>query len=98
MRLKAKVTVTDATRRALPITSDAHYLELFQNGRVKQAYFDTLIEWGLIVPADVTPALEKHLVTAFWGLKQHLDLLVPYGITEEKIETLVERLNQAARA
>lgn len=98
VRLKAKVTVTDATRCALPITSDAHYLELFQNERVKRAYFDTLIEWGLITPADVTPALEKHLLTAFWGLKQHLDLLVPYGITEEMIEVLVERLNQAARA
>ncbi|MEA4939348.1 MAG: glycoside hydrolase family 3 C-terminal domain-containing protein [Christensenella sp.] len=98
VRLRADVTVIDTKKRALPITSDSHYLELFQNERVKQAYFDTLIEWGFITPKDVTPALEKHLNIAFWGLKQHLDLLVPYSITEEMIETLVERLNQAAQA
>ncbi|MDD4311815.1 MAG: glycoside hydrolase family 3 C-terminal domain-containing protein [Eubacteriales bacterium] len=97
VRLRADVRVIDTTRRALPITSDSHYLELFQNDRVKQAYFDTLIEWGFITREDVTPALEKHLRIAFWGLKQHLDLLVPYRISEEKIEVLVERLNQAAR-
>ncbi len=98
VRLRADVTVTDTQKRALPITSDSHYLELFQNERVKQAYFDTLIEWGFITPKDVTPALEEHLRIAFWGLKQHLDLLVPYGVTEEMIETLVARLNQAAQA
>ena len=96
-RLRADVSVTDTTRRALPITSDSHYLELFQNERVKQAYFETLIEWGFITPEDVTPALEEHLRIAFWGLKQHLDLLVPYSVTEEMIDMLVERLNQAAR-
>jgi hypothetical protein len=92
------VRVKDASRRALPITSDSHYLEVFQDERVKQAYFDALVEWGFISREDVTPALEKHLLISFWGLKQHLDLLVPYGVTEEKIEALVERLNQAARS
>jgi hypothetical protein len=82
----------------LPITSDSHYLELFQDARVRQAYFDTLIEWGFITREDITPALEKQLCIAFWGLKQHLDLLVPYDITEEKVEALVERLNQATRS
>mgnify|MGYP000968215988 CR=1 FL=1 len=98
VRLSAKVNVIDTTKHVLPITSDSHYLELFQNERVKQAYFETLIEWGFITSQDVTPALEKHLLIAFWGLKQHLDLLVPYSITEEMIDTLVERLNQAAQA
>ena len=98
VRLSANVSVIDTTKHALPITSDSHYLEMFQNERVKEAYFETLIEWGFITAADVTPALEKHLLIAFWGLKQHLDLLVPYSITEEMIDTLVERLNQAAQA
>jgi beta-glucosidase len=98
IRLNARVTLTSPVERVLPITSDVHYLELFQNERVKQAYFDTLIEWKLISASDVTPTLEKHLTTAFWGLKQHLDLLVPYEITEEKIEALVKRLNQTAQA
>lgn len=97
VRLSVNVSVIDTTKRALPITSDSHYLELFQNERVKQTYFDTLIEWGFITREDVTPALEGHLRIAFWGLKQHLDLLVPYGITEEMIDTLVERLNQEAQ-
>ena len=98
IRLRADVRIKDTTKRALLITSDSHYLEVFQDERVKQAYFDTLIEWGFISREDVTPALEKHLLIAFWGLKQHLDLLVPYGITEEKIDILIERLNQAARS
>ncbi len=98
VRLRGEVRVKDTSRRALPITSDSHYLEVFQDERVKQAYFDALVEWGFISREDVTPALEKHLLISFWGLKQHLDLLVPYGVTEEKIEALVERLNQAARS
>lgn len=98
VRLSAEVNVIDTTKHVLPITSDSHYLELFQNERVKLTYFETLMEWGFITAQDVTPALEKHLLIAFWGLKQHLDLLVPYSITEEMIDTLVERLNQAAQA
>ena len=97
-RLRTVVFVKEPTERALPITSDSHYLELFQDARVRQAYFDTLIEWGFITREDITPALEKQLCIAFWGLKQHLDLLVPYDITEEKVEALVERLNQATRS
>ncbi len=98
VRLRKNVFVVDPTKRALPITSDSHYLELFQNERVKQTYFDTLIEWGLLSREDVTPELEKHLLIAFWGLKQHLDMLVPYEVTDERIELLVERLNKAARS
>lgn len=98
VRLSAEVNVIDTTKHVLPITSDSHYLELFQNERVKLTYFETLMEWGFITAQDVTPALEKHLLIAFWGLKQHLDLLVPYSITEEMIDTLVERLNRAAQA
>jgi len=98
IRLSSSVTVVDTEKRVLPITSDSHYLEMFQDERVKSVYFETLIEWGLITPADVTPALEKNLITAFWGVKQHLDLLVPYEITEEQIDILVERLNQTAQA
>ena len=98
IRLRTEARVKDTARRALPITSDSHYLELFQDERVKQAYFDTLIEWGFITREDVTPALEKHLLIAFWGLRQHLDLLVPYEISDQRIEELVERLNKAARS
>ncbi len=98
IRLSAQVAVTEPQKRALPITNDSHYLELFQNERVKQVYFDTLVEWGFIQPSDLTPALEKHLLVAFWGLKQHLDLLVPYEITDERINALVEYLNQAAQS
>ncbi|MEA4914458.1 MAG: glycoside hydrolase family 3 C-terminal domain-containing protein [Christensenella sp.] len=98
IRLSAQVVVTEPQKRALPITNDSHYLELFQNERVKQVYFDTLVEWGFIQPSDLTPALEKHLLVAFWGLKQHLDLLVPYEITDERINALVEHLNQAAQS
>jgi beta-glucosidase len=97
IRLMAKLNVTDTNKRALPIKSDAHYIDLFRNERVKKAFFDTLVEWGLVEQCEITPEMEGHFRTAFWGLKQHLDLLVPYQVSEAMVDELVERLNRAAQ-
>ena len=41
----------------------------------------------------MTPEAETKICNSFWGIAQHLDLLVPYQVTEEMVAELVRRLN-----
>ena len=77
--------------------ADSHYLEIYQDPAAKKILLDTYVEWGLITAEELTPAVEQKICNSFWGIAQHLDLLVPCQVTEEMVEELVERLNRCHR-
>ena len=93
IRLQSSITVREC-KRYLPITTDSHYNELFDNPQAKTIFFNTLISWGLINESDVTPELELKLFNSFWGIAQHLDLLIPYTVTEQMVQDLVDKMNR----
>lgn len=90
------VCVEEPVKRYLPITADAHYLEVFQNPKAKEVFFDTLVGWGFITKDEITPVLEAKFEKSFWGIAQHLDLLLPCHITEDMVNDLIARMNAAS--
>lgn len=95
LRLSGQLLVESDRIHRLPITSDSHYMELFQDERAEQALFDCIVEWGLVRREEVTDALRQKFYNSFWGLAQHLDLLVPYQVTEEMVREAVRKMNEA---
>ena len=95
IRLSAAVNVNEPVKRNLPITADSHYLEVFENEKARDIFFETLAEWGWLKKEDVTEALIQKFKNSFWGIAQHLDLLLPCQLTEEMLEELIRRLNTA---
>ncbi len=73
--------------------ADSHYLEIYRDPRAKKILLDTYVEWGLISEEALTPEVEYKIWKSFWGIAQHLDLLVPYQVTEDMVAELVRRLN-----
>ncbi len=94
IRLSEYINVVSNNKRTLPISADSHYMELFENEQAKKILFDSIVEWGLAKPEDITPELEKNFYNSFWGIAQHLDLLVPYQVTEEMVNDMVRKMNE----
>lgn len=95
IRLGGEFPVESGRVRCLPATPDGHYLELLRDERAAQALFDCLVEWDLLEREEITDALRQKLTNSFWGLAQHLDLLVPCQVTEEMVQEAVRRMNEA---
>lgn len=93
IRLSGNLHVISDKKYYLPITSDSHYIEIFQNEYAKQVFFDTIVEWGLLREEELTDEIKHRFYCSFWGMAEHFNLLVPYQVTEEMIEDLVERMN-----
>ena len=94
IRLSRQLAVKSDMSYRLPVTSDGHYMELFQDERATQVFFDCIVEWGLVTREEVTDALRQKFYNSFWGMAQHFDLLVPYQVTEEMIQDAVRRMNE----
>ena len=56
---------------------------------------DCLVARVRLVREEFTDALRQKLTNSFWGLAQHLDLLVPCQVTEEMVQEAVRRMNEA---
>lgn len=95
LRLRGELPVDGGPARRLPVTADGHYLEILQDERAAQALFDCLVEWGLVDREEITDELRQKLLNSFWGLAQHLDMLVPCQVTEEMVAEAVRRMNAA---
>lgn len=93
LRASATVEVIEEEKYYLPITADSHYMEIFDNPYAKEVFFDTLVEWGLVKKEEITPELELKFYNSFWGMAQHLDLLVPYQVSRDMVKQLVEKMN-----
>ena len=92
IRLEGSIRIEGDPYRPV-YAADSHYLEIYQDPRAKKILLDTYVEWGLIDREDLTPEEEQKICNSFWGIAQHLDLLVPCQVTEEMVKKLVERLN-----
>ena len=93
IRLTVTVRIEEEKEYRPVYAPDSHYIEIYQDPRAKKILLDTYVEWGLISREALTPEAETKICNSFWGIAQHLDLLVPYQVTEEMVMELVRRLN-----
>ncbi len=73
-------------------TLDSHYTDIFMNPAATKAYFDYLLEKGLLEPGVDLEDVKKFLVKLFWGFAQHLDNT---KLPPEMVHELLDRMNAA---
>lgn len=78
-----------------PLALDSHYSDIFRYPAAAKAFFDFLVEKGLLYAEQVSVDLEKDLVKTFWGFAQHLDMNANGHLTPDMMLELLERMNAA---
>lgn len=75
-----------------PLTLDSHYSDIFSFPGSTKAFFDFLVEKGLLDEDQVTEEVKRNMITSFWGFPQDLEYtkLPPKSMVE-----LLERMNAA---
>ena len=93
--LEARVWPRPTAAPVRQLTADSHYTDVFRDRRSAVAYFDFLVEHGLLRADQVTPELERELSKTFWGFSQHLDMLAGNHLTQQMLAELLNRMNRA---
>lgn len=93
--LEAAVRLGPDATPVRPLSADSHYADVFRDRRSARAYFDFMVERGLLSADQETPELEQALSKAFWGFSQHLDMIAGGRLTQAMLAELLERMNRA---
>lgn len=93
--LAADIEIEGDEEAARPLALDSHYSDIFRYPAAAKAFFDFLVEKGLLHAEQVSVDLEKDLAKTFWGFAQHLDMNANGQLTPDMMLELLERMNAA---
>ena len=95
IRLRIDLPVISDRPAPFVMTTDTHYVDLFDDPVATQVFYDYLVEKGLLQREQISAELTEHFKVIFWGMAQHLDGATGDRFTPEMASEVTDRINRA---